>query len=102
MPLTGTKRAATDMYEPVESEKVAILDAGAQFGKVIDRRVRELRVEAPWEAQMKVPPRTGMSQHYSCVAKALLHGTRQSAPSSACARLEGWHTGTWSGNGPDR
>ena len=45
MPLTGTKRAATDMYEPVESEKVAILDAGAQFGKVIDRRVRELRVE---------------------------------------------------------
>ncbi|ESO10561.1 hypothetical protein HELRODRAFT_185249 [Helobdella robusta] len=27
------------------SEKVAILDAGAQYGKVIDRRVRELNVE---------------------------------------------------------
>ena len=46
--MRGTKRAATDMYEPVDggaNEKVAILDAGAQFGKVIDRRVRELRVE---------------------------------------------------------
>lgn len=29
----------------VVSEKVAILDAGAQYGKVIDRRVRELNVE---------------------------------------------------------
>lgn len=29
----------------VTSEKVAILDAGAQYGKVIDRRVRELAVE---------------------------------------------------------
>ena len=28
------------------SEKVAILDAGAQYGKVIDRRVRELNVES--------------------------------------------------------
>ena len=28
----------------VGSEKVAILDAGAQYGKVIDRRVRELNV----------------------------------------------------------
>ena len=27
------------------TEKVAILDAGAQYGKVIDRRVRELAVE---------------------------------------------------------
>ena len=26
-------------------KKVAILDAGAQYGKVIDRRVRELNVE---------------------------------------------------------
>lgn len=26
-------------------EKVAILDAGAQYGKVIDRRVRELNIE---------------------------------------------------------
>jgi len=29
-----------------ESKKVAILDAGAQYGKVIDRRVRELAVES--------------------------------------------------------
>lgn len=28
------------------SEKVAILDAGAQYGKVIDRKVRELNVES--------------------------------------------------------
>ena len=27
------------------SEVVAILDAGAQYGKVIDRRVRELHIE---------------------------------------------------------
>ena len=27
-------------------EKVAILDAGAQYGKLIDRRVRELNVES--------------------------------------------------------
>jgi len=30
----------------VGSERVAILDAGAQYGKVIDRRVRELNVES--------------------------------------------------------
>ena len=28
------------------TERVAILDAGAQYGKVIDRRVRELNVES--------------------------------------------------------
>jgi hypothetical protein len=28
------------------SERVLIVDAGAQYGKVIDRRVRELRVES--------------------------------------------------------
>lgn len=28
------------------SERVAILDAGAQYGKVIDRKVRELLVES--------------------------------------------------------
>ncbi len=27
-------------------EKVAILDAGAQFGKLIDRKVRELNIES--------------------------------------------------------
>lgn len=30
----------------VVSEKIAILDAGAQYGKVIDRKVRELNVES--------------------------------------------------------
>lgn len=30
----------------IHSERVAILDAGAQYGKVIDRRVRELNVES--------------------------------------------------------
>jgi GMP synthase (glutamine-hydrolysing) len=28
-----------------ESELIGILDAGAQYGKIIDRRVRELNVE---------------------------------------------------------
>ena len=28
------------------TERIAILDAGAQYGKVIDRRVRELNVES--------------------------------------------------------
>lgn len=30
----------------LSSEKIAILDAGAQYGKLIDRRIRELKVEA--------------------------------------------------------
>lgn len=30
----------------VVTEKVAILDAGAQYGKVIDRKIRELNVES--------------------------------------------------------
>jgi GMP synthase (glutamine-hydrolysing) len=32
--------------EPIVSNRVAILDAGAQYGKVIDRRVRNLSVES--------------------------------------------------------
>lgn len=30
----------------IHSERIAILDAGAQYGKVIDRRVRELQVDS--------------------------------------------------------
>lgn len=30
----------------IHRERVAILDAGAQYGKIIDRRVRELSVES--------------------------------------------------------
>ena len=30
----------------MELEKVAILDAGAQYGKLIDRKVRELSIES--------------------------------------------------------
>lgn len=30
----------------LNGEKIAILDAGAQYGKVIDRRVRELQIES--------------------------------------------------------
>ena len=32
--------------DAASTERVAILDAGAQYGKVIDRRVRELNVES--------------------------------------------------------
>jgi len=31
---------------PIKNEQIAILDAGAQYGKVIDRRVRSLKVES--------------------------------------------------------
>jgi hypothetical protein len=40
-----TKTIALTKRRKVTSEKIAILDAGAQYGKVIDRRVRELAVE---------------------------------------------------------
>jgi len=30
----------------IGTEKIAILDAGAQYGKIIDRKVRELNVES--------------------------------------------------------
>ena len=32
--------------ESNSGEKVAVLDAGAQYGKLIDRKVRELNVES--------------------------------------------------------
>lgn len=35
-----------DSPNGLHHEKVAILDAGAQYGKVIDRKVRELQVES--------------------------------------------------------
>jgi len=47
-PSTGVKSSrivGPPSAAPIISEKVAILDAGAQYGKVIDRRVRELSVE---------------------------------------------------------
>lgn len=31
---------------PCVNEKVAVLDAGAQYGKVIDRKIRELNVHS--------------------------------------------------------
>jgi GMP synthase (glutamine-hydrolysing) len=40
----------SDMEVSIEnnftSEKIVILDAGAQYGKVIDRKIRELNVES--------------------------------------------------------
>lgn len=36
----------TTIENNLATEKVAILDAGAQYGKVIDRKVRELNVES--------------------------------------------------------
>lgn len=36
----------THVNDASNSEKICILDAGAQYGKVIDRKVRELCVES--------------------------------------------------------
>lgn len=44
-PNTAISRSKTSDAPASSGEKVAILDAGAQYGKVIDRRVRELSVE---------------------------------------------------------
>lgn len=45
------QKVASDMIVDAEmkessEEKVVILDAGAQYGKLIDRKVRELNVES--------------------------------------------------------
>ena len=40
------EHSVNGMELTVHSEKLVILDAGAQYGKVIDRRVRELNVES--------------------------------------------------------
>lgn len=42
------KKMSPDRVNDVKEnvEKVAILDAGAQYGKLIDRKVRELNVES--------------------------------------------------------
>ena len=37
---------STEINGILHSERVAILDAGAQYGKLIDRKVRELFVES--------------------------------------------------------
>jgi GMP synthase (glutamine-hydrolysing) len=45
--MTGDGEAAfTPEIEPAPANRVAILDAGAQYGKVIDRRVRSLQVHS--------------------------------------------------------
>lgn len=38
----GADEAAMDIVD----ERVAILDAGAQYGKVIDRKIRELNIHS--------------------------------------------------------
>ncbi len=42
--LCRLKFSARELVKGTMSQKVAILDAGAQYGKLIDRRVRELNV----------------------------------------------------------
>lgn len=47
----------------LHSERVAILDAGAQYGKVIDRRIRELCVESVM-LPLSTPARSLLDQGY--------------------------------------
>ena len=42
----GTKNGVSGGAAVAAGERVAILDAGSQFGKLIDRRCRELKVES--------------------------------------------------------
>lgn len=44
--LTLESQYTTNTNGAANPERVVILDAGAQYGKVIDRRVRELNVES--------------------------------------------------------
>lgn len=44
--MNGSSSVGKQVNGAGEGEKVVILDAGAQYGKVIDRRIRELNIEA--------------------------------------------------------
>lgn len=44
--LNSPNSPASKSNGQLHSEKVAILDCGAQYGKLIDRKVRELMVES--------------------------------------------------------
>ncbi|KAK6174661.1 hypothetical protein SNE40_017896 [Patella caerulea] len=44
--MNGSNKKNSDKHIEGSPERVCILDAGAQYGKVIDRRVRELNVES--------------------------------------------------------
>lgn len=46
MTATSNKQQNSSTNENEKPQLVAILDAGAQYGKVIDRRIRELNVES--------------------------------------------------------
>lgn len=51
---------------PVNTERIAILDAGAQYGKVIDRRVREQCVESDILA-LETPAALLLQQGYKAI-----------------------------------
>jgi len=43
---TERNNGADEIAMDIVDERVAILDAGAQYGKVIDRKIRELNVHS--------------------------------------------------------
>ncbi|RLG14234.1 MAG: glutamine-hydrolyzing GMP synthase [Candidatus Nanohalarchaeota archaeon] len=60
-----TKIVIKRIYDTMENnEKIALLDAGAQYGKVIDRRARELRIECDI---LPMDTSTGILKQYKAI-----------------------------------